>query len=404
MTGTLVFDPLIPWAILTVAGVLSLAAVILAAWRGLAGWALRALAAVVIVAALTGPAYQLEDRAALSDIVVMLEDESSSQSLSDRPDQTLTAADELAQWIDAHPDCRVLVCAETAGRREAVLGLMQKAALQPQITPGWAQFAGGAERCALTVGQLDRGFYSPQHQLLVIAESQLYGERIMQRRRRSSDDSDPSEQAFRSLGELTRGSPVVHIDHGVGRYLGLETITVEGEASEFLMLEYAGGSKLYVPVSSLHLISRYAGNDTEHAPLHKLGTDRWSTAKQKALEKIRDTAAELLDVFRELFLRHVRDIVERHDPHEQPERIHHGQRRAVVPLHHADRFLPVVARPKRTPPRELEKQKPSTSSAQASSLSTATSITRSAPAGAPIPSRAGRSTRKRCSIESGRIT
>ena len=104
MTGTLVFDPLIPWAILTVAGVLSLAAVILAAWRGLAGWALRALAAVVIVAALTGPAYQLEDRAALSDIVVMLEDESSSQSLSDRPDQTLTAADELAQSLAARPN------------------------------------------------------------------------------------------------------------------------------------------------------------------------------------------------------------------------------------------------------------------------------------------------------------
>jgi transcription-repair coupling factor (superfamily II helicase) len=102
---------------------------------------------------------------------------------------------------------------------------------------------------------------------------------------------------IKSLSELHVGSPVVHIDHGVGRYRGLETITVGDHVDEFLTLEYAGNAKLYVPISSLHLISRYSGTDESLAPLHKLGTDKWRTAKQKALEKIRDTAAELLEVY-----------------------------------------------------------------------------------------------------------
>ena len=113
---------------------------------------------------------------------------------------------------------------------------------------------------------------------------------MLQRRRRQKP-TETDDAGYRDLSELRIGAPVVHIDHGVGRYKGLETLTAGGQSDEFLTLEYAGGSKLYVPVSSLHLISRYAGTDEEHAPLHKLGTERWSNAKQKALEKIRDTTA-----------------------------------------------------------------------------------------------------------------
>ncbi|VTP61715.1 Transcription-repair-coupling factor [Serratia rubidaea] len=90
---------------------------------------------------------------------------------------------------------------------------------------------------------------------------------------------------------------MVHLEHGVGRYVGLTTLEAGGIKAEYLILSYAGEDKLYVPVSSLHLISRYAGGADENAPLHKLGGDAWSRARQKAAEKVRDVAAELLDIY-----------------------------------------------------------------------------------------------------------
>ncbi|WP_309043096.1 transcription-repair coupling factor [Marinobacter sediminicola] len=194
-------------------------------------------------------------------------------------------------------DGRVLICAESSGRREALIDNLSEHQLRLQAFENWQDFLADT-KCTLgiTVAPMEQGLVLPEHHLALITETALFGERVLQRRRRDKP-TETNDDGYRDLSELRTGSPVVHIDHGVGRYLGLETITVEGEASEFLMLEYAGGSKLYVPVSSLHLISRYAGADAEHAPLHKLGTERWSTAKQKALEKIRDTAAELLDVY-----------------------------------------------------------------------------------------------------------
>ena len=136
-----------------------------------------------------------------------------------------------------------------------------------------------------------------QQNLALIAEAQLFGKRIMQRRRRQRESERSQDAMVRDLSELRIGAPVVHIDNGVGRYLGLQSIDAGGQANEFLTLEYADGAKLYVPVSNLHLISRYSGADDDTAPLHKLGNERWSQAKQKALEKIRDTAAELLDIY-----------------------------------------------------------------------------------------------------------
>ncbi|WP_144822203.1 transcription-repair coupling factor [Marinobacter piscensis] len=192
---------------------------------------------------------------------------------------------------------RALICAESSGRREALIDTLSENKFTLEGFDCWQDFlADESAPLGITTAPIDQALVLPEQRIALITETALFGERVLQSRRREKP-TDVDDNAFRDLSELRTGSPVVHIDHGVGRYLGLETITVEGDASEFLMLEYAGGSKLYVPVSSLHLISRYAGTDTEHAPLHKLGTERWNTAKQKALEKIRDTAAELLDVY-----------------------------------------------------------------------------------------------------------
>jgi len=131
--------------------------------------------------------------------------------------------------------------------------------------------------------------------LCVITEPQIYGQRAIQKRRRKKRGLDP-DAVVKNLTDLNIGSPVVHLDHGVGRYLGLQKLSGSEFDTEFLTIEYAGGDKLYVPVSSLHLISRYTGASQDHAPMHKLGTEQWSKAKNKAVKKARDVAAELLDM------------------------------------------------------------------------------------------------------------
>lgn len=130
----------------------------------------------------------------------------------------------------------------------------------------------------------------------MICESDLLGERVS-RRRQDSRRAINTDTLIRNLAELRPGQPVVHLEHGVGRYAGLTTLEAGGIKAEYLILTYAGEDKLYVPVSSLHLISRYAGGADDSAPLHKLGGDTWSRARQKAAEKVRDVAAELLDVY-----------------------------------------------------------------------------------------------------------
>lgn len=197
---------------------------------------------------------------------------------------------------------RVLFCTESAGRREAVRELLQRIQIRPAELDSWTDFVtdNSESNIAITIAPLDKGLVisdeNAKPQLVLISENQLFGQRIMQRRRRSKSKSQ-AENVIRNLTELKEGSPVVHLDHGIGRYLGLQTLEIDNQVNEFLMLEYAGESKLYVPVSSLHLISRYGG-DSEGAPaLNKLGTEKWAAAKRKAQEKIRDTAAELLDVY-----------------------------------------------------------------------------------------------------------
>ena len=132
--------------------------------------------------------------------------------------------------------------------------------------------------------------------IAVLGEAQLFGQRARQERRRRRAASDP-QAILRDLTALGPGSPVVHEEYGVGRYLGLQVMQVAGQDGEFVVLEYAGGDKLYVPVQQLHLVSRYSGAAPESAPLHKLGTDQWAKARKRAADKIRDVAAELLDLY-----------------------------------------------------------------------------------------------------------
>jgi len=193
-------------------------------------------------------------------------------------------------------DGRVLFAAESAGRREGLLELLHGLDRHPETVPGWDAFLASHAPSAITVAPIDEGLLLTDPPLALIAESQLYGERVMQRRRRRMRERD-AEAVVRNLAELQTGAPVVHEDHGVGRYLGLQHLQVGGIETEFLTLEYAGGDKLYVPVSSLHLISRYTGAAPESAPLHKLGSGQWERARRKASERVRDAAAELLAIY-----------------------------------------------------------------------------------------------------------
>ncbi|MFA5630775.1 MAG: transcription-repair coupling factor [Porticoccaceae bacterium] len=191
---------------------------------------------------------------------------------------------------------RTLFCAESAGRRDALLELLADAGITPVDTPDWASFTAGDDSLAITLYPLETGLLLEQPPIRVVTESQLFGQQVLQRRRRTRG-RDNSEFLIRNLTELKPGAPVVHVEHGVGRYLGLQTITVDGDTQEFLTLAYADDAKLYVPVTNLHLISRYSAGDEELAPLHRLGSEQWQKAKNKAAEQIRDTAAELLDIY-----------------------------------------------------------------------------------------------------------
>ncbi|WP_278432851.1 transcription-repair coupling factor [Stutzerimonas kunmingensis] len=199
----------------------------------------------------------------------------------------------LRRFLDEYAG-RVLFTAESAGRREVLLELLARLKLRPQEVEGWEEFLASQERLAITIAPLDEGLHLDD--VALVAESPLFGQRVMQRRRREKS-RDGGENVIKNLTELREGSPVVHIDHGVGRYQGLVTLEIEGQAQEFLLLQYAEDAKLYVPVASLHLIARYTGSDDALAPLHRLGSETWQKAKRKAAEQVRDVAAELLDIY-----------------------------------------------------------------------------------------------------------
>lgn len=190
---------------------------------------------------------------------------------------------------------RVLVAADSPGRREALMEVMQAAALVPEVVADLPTFLAGTARFALAVAPLEDGFALDKPQLAILTERQLFPERATQPHRRRRTGREP-EAIIRDLGELSEGAPIVHEDHGVGRYRGLVVLEAGGTPGEYLEIEYAKGDRLYVPVAQLHLISRYSGASVETAPLHSLGGEAWTKAKRKAAEKVRDVAAELLEI------------------------------------------------------------------------------------------------------------
>ena len=191
---------------------------------------------------------------------------------------------------------RVLLVVETPGRRETLLALLHETERFPREYADWHAFLAGDARLGIAVAALEHGLICAEPLLAVVTEGQIFGEYVMQRRRRGKRGRD-TDAVVRNLTELAIGSPVVHEEHGVGRYLGLQMLTTGGVQNEFLKLEYAGGDKLYVPVSSLQLISRYTGASPEQAPLHKLGSGQWQRARRRAAERAHDVAAELLDIY-----------------------------------------------------------------------------------------------------------
>jgi transcription-repair coupling factor (superfamily II helicase) len=213
---------------------------------------------------------------------------------TDAPTESATA--NLLRFLKEHKG-PVLLCAESAGRRELLLESLREHQVTPPAVANWGEFLASGLDFAIATAPLDRGLYFGPGEPTLVCEAQLFGNRVAQRRRRKGSGVEQQVNAFKALNELREGVPVVHLEHGVGRYIGLQKLSVDGQEYEFLTLEYAQGARLYVPVASLHLISRYSGTDPDLAPLHKLGSDQWEKARRKASEKANDIASQLLEVY-----------------------------------------------------------------------------------------------------------
>jgi transcription-repair coupling factor (superfamily II helicase) len=215
---------------------------------------------------------------------------------------------------------RVLLLAESAGRRETLSQYLAEYGLKPAPAAGFTEFQAADVPLMLGVSPLLNGFAAADEKLALVTESELFAATARSRAPRERARVTSLEGMLRDLSELRLGDPVVHTEHGIGRYRGLvnldigEAGEVHEDASEFLLLEYAEGAKLYVPVSQLHQIGRYSGGPPEQAPLHRLGGDAWDKAKRKAARQVRDTAAELLNLYAQRAARHGRSFsVNQHD-------------------------------------------------------------------------------------------
>ncbi len=191
---------------------------------------------------------------------------------------------------------RVLLLADSLGRRELVSGYLKEYGLAPEVCEDYAAFVRGKKKFMLGVGPLQNGFLLTDENLAIITETELYAAQPRSRAARAAKKSNV-EGMLRDLSELKPGDPVVHEQHGIARYRGLVNLDMGDGENEFLLLEYADEAKLYVPVSQLHVISRYSGGAADAAPLHKLGSGAWDKAKRRAMQQVRDTAAELLNLY-----------------------------------------------------------------------------------------------------------
>ena len=205
----------------------------------------------------------------------------------------------LRQFMAIHSG-RILFTAQSAGRRENLLGLLRDHQYLASTSNNWQNFLQGSSRLSVTVAPLEEGLWlkneAQRGELAIIPEGLIFGQKVQQQRRRKRKATRDAEAIISNLTDLHQDSPVVHEEHGIGRYKGMKKLEVGGIEQEFITLEYAKGDKLYVPVSSLHLISRYSGASPEKAPLHKLGTDQWDKIRKKAAKRAHDIAAELLEI------------------------------------------------------------------------------------------------------------
>ncbi len=207
--------------------------------------------------------------------------------------------------LDQHPEQaasrlqaesgRVLLAADTAGRRELIIETLRAAGLNPRPVASWAAFSSQDERFCIAVLPLSGGIALPDDGLTVLSESELFPGHARTLRRERRTGQDP-ESMIKSLADLQPGALIVHLEHGIGRYRGLEVLEVGDGRGEYLHLEYEGGDKLYVPVTDLELVSRYTGADPDAVALHRLGSDQWQKTRRKAAERVRDVAAELLNL------------------------------------------------------------------------------------------------------------
>jgi transcription-repair coupling factor (superfamily II helicase) len=190
---------------------------------------------------------------------------------------------------------RIMFAADTKGRREVLSETLRAFGIRAQRSETWSEFQSSGASLGLSVLPIEQGFIVGDD-IAILTESQLFGGRARPKTTRKLSERDP-ESIIRSLSDLEPGDPVVHEDQGIGRYRGLQSLKIDQREAEFLMLEYANEDKLYVPVSSMHLISRYTGGAAENAPLHRLGSEQWAKARKRAAKKVRDVAAELLELY-----------------------------------------------------------------------------------------------------------
>jgi transcription-repair coupling factor (superfamily II helicase) len=215
-------------------------------------------------------------------------------------DRTATEPLALLEKHLAATTARVLIAAESEGRRESLLDLLRDHAISVPSVASLAEFEASDEKVAIVAAPLAAGFQWQRDvgpAIQFITETELFASAPGTRRRKKQEQVSSVDALIKDLSELKVGDPVVHVNHGIGRYKGLLNIDLGDGASEFLHLEYADQATLYVPVSQLHLIGRYTGVSADEAPLHKLGSGQWEKAKRKAAEQVRDTAAELLALY-----------------------------------------------------------------------------------------------------------
>ncbi|MDA0829912.1 MAG: transcription-repair coupling factor [Proteobacteria bacterium] len=200
----------------------------------------------------------------------------------------------LKHFLTEHNKSVVLI-ADSPGRRETLKTLFHDHSISTEDIDEWKNELPRNKSLFISVGLLDHGFILKDSSLAIITESELYPQQTRVRSKR--DRKTSSENLVRDLSEIRKDDPIVHLQHGIGRYKELIMLDLGEGDTEFLTIEYADGDILYVPVSQLEMISRYSGGPPETAPIHRLGSDKWDKAKKKAAKQIRDTAAELLNIY-----------------------------------------------------------------------------------------------------------